>query len=211
MIRVVLAEDHAVVRAGIEQLLQAQDDIDVVGLAVDGLEAIEIAVRLTPDVIVMDLSMPNLDGVAATRRILAELPEIKILILTSFSDRERIEDAIDAGAIGYVLKDTEPEDLVKAVRAAARGEAPLDPRAARVLLERRGIARSSLSLTQREEEVLILVADGLTNKLIARRLAISERTVKAHLTKIFQSLGVTDRTQAALLAKRMGVGDGVSD
>lgn len=211
MIRVVLAEDHAVVRAGIEQLLQAQHDIEVVGVAVDGVDAIAVARSHKPDVIVMDLSMPNLDGVAATRRILEELPETRVLILTSFSDRERIEDAVDAGAIGYVLKDTEPEDLVKAVRSAARGDAPLDPRAAKVLLERRGVARSPMSLTNREAEVLALVANGMTNKLIARRLAISERTVKAHLTKVFQALGVTDRTQAALLAQRMGIGDRIPE
>jgi DNA-binding NarL/FixJ family response regulator len=205
MIRVVLAEDHVLVRAGIENLLRAGGDIEIVGVASDGLEAVALAEQHHPDVVLMDLSMPNLDGVAATRQIMHARPETRVLVLTSFSDRDRVTDAFDAGAIGYLLKDGEPEDLVKAVRAAARGEVPLDPRAARVLLERRSATRPIDDLTERERDVLVLVADGLANKLIARRLGISEKTVKTHLTRVFHCIGVSDRTQAALWAKRNGL------
>lgn len=206
MIRVVLAEDHAVVRAGIERLLDSTDDIVVVGLAADGHEALAQVARTTPDVVVMDLSMPNLDGIAATRELTRSHPEVRVLVLTSHSDRERILDAFDAGATGYVLKDADPDDLAKAVRAAARGEAPVDPRAASVLISRRDQSRPGVELTDREHEVLMLVTAGLANKLIARRLGISEKTVKTHLTRVFQRIGVTDRTQAALWAQRMGLG-----
>ena len=202
MIRVLLAEDHLMVRAGIERLLQATDDIEVVGLACDGVEAVAFAQISKPDVVVMDLSMPNLGGAAATRQLLQIQPEVKVLILSSFSDRERIVEAIDSGAIGFILKDGDPDDLVKAIRAASRGESPLDPRAARVILERRQELKPVVHLTSREEEVLALVAEGLSNKLVARSLGISEKTVKTHLTRIFQTIGVSDRTQAALWLRR---------
>ena len=202
MIRVLLAEDHLMVRAGIERLLQATDDIEVVGLACDGVEAVAFAQITKPDVVVMDLSMPNLGGAAATRQLLQIQPEVKVLILSSFSDRERIVEAIDSGAIGFILKDGDPDDLVKAIRAASRGESPLDPRAARVILERRQELKPVVHLTSREEEVLALVAEGLSNKLVARSLGISEKTVKTHLTRIFQTIGVSDRTQAALWLRR---------
>lgn len=207
MIQVVLAEDHLLVRAGIENLLRAADDIEIVGVASDGLEAVAVVEQTHPDVVLMDLSMPNLDGVGATHQIITMLPETRVLVLTSFSDRERVVDAFDAGAIGYLLKDGEPEDLVKAVRAAARGEVPLDPRAARVLLERRGSTRPIDALTERERDVLLLLSEGLANKLIARRLGISEKTVKTHLGHVFQTIGVRDRTQAALWAKRHALGE----
>ena len=202
MIRVLLAEDHLMVRAGIERLLQATDDIEVVGLACDGVEAVAFAQIAKPDVVVMDLSMPNLGGAAATRQLLQIQPEVKVLILSSFSDRERIVEAIDSGAIGFILKDGDPDDLVKAIRAASRGESPLDPRAARVILERRQELKPVVHLTSREEEVLALVAEGLSNNLVARSLGISEKTVKTHLTRIFQTIGVSDRTQAALWFRR---------
>ena len=205
MIRVVLAEDHAVVRAGIERLLAATDDIAVVGLASDGNQAIDLVREEHPDVVVMDLSMPNLDGVAATRVITSDHDDVRVLVLTSHSDRERILDAFDAGASGYFLKDADPEDLAKAVRSTARGETPVDPRAASVLISRRDQPRGATDLTERECDVLALVAEGLPNKLIARRLGISEKTVKTHLTRVFQRLGVTDRTQAALWAHRVGL------
>ena len=205
-IRVLLAEDHALVRAGIRQLLSTAVGIEVVGEASNGFEAIAAAATLHPDVVVMDLSMPQLDGIAATRQIMAANPETRVLVLTSFSDKERIVDVFDAGAIGYLLKDADPEDLTKAVRAAFRGEMPLDPRAARSLLGARARGRSTANLTDRELEVLALVANGLPNKIIARRLEISEKTVKAHLTKVFQRIGVTDRTQAALWANQHGLG-----
>ncbi|MGZ4677593.1 MAG: response regulator [Acidimicrobiia bacterium] len=204
-IRVLLAEDHVMVRAGIERLLAATADIEVVGLAANGEEAVTRARALHPDVVVMDLSMPVLDGVEATRRILAELPATRVVVLTSFMDRTRVADAIGAGAAGYLLKDAEPDELARAVRAAARGEMPLDPRVTRPLVERPDVAAATVDLTRREREVLALVAAGLANKLIARRLGISEKTVKAHLTRVFARIGVTDRTQAALWARDHGI------
>jgi DNA-binding NarL/FixJ family response regulator len=154
--------------------------------------------------------MPVLDGIEATRRIKASQPDVAVVVLTSFSDRERILDALDAGAAGYLLKDVEPEELEKAIAAAARGEAPLDPKAARTLLSARRAAAPADALSDREREVLLMVAEGLPNKLIAQRLAISEKTVKAHLTSVFRHIGVTDRTQAALWAQRNGLTRGGS-
>ena len=210
-IRVLLADDHPVVRRGLAELLGAADDIDVVGAATDGDEAVAQAMETAPDVVLMDISMPNLDGVAATRRLLRERPEARVVMLTSFSERERILDALDAGAIGYLLKDAEPDELLRGVRAAARGESPLAPKAARAVLAAREERRPGDELTGREREVLILVGEGLPNKLIARRMGISEKTVKTHLTSVFQRIGVSDRTQAALWARRNGlVGEGGS-
>jgi DNA-binding NarL/FixJ family response regulator len=162
---------------------------------------------LHPDVVLMDLQMPGIDGVAATRQIVASGAQSQVVVLTSFSDSERIVAALDAGAIGYLLKDTEPEDLLEGVRAAARGESPLNPRAARQLLTARASTPVlTVDLTPREREVLGLVRQGLANKQIARRLGITERTVKAHLTSTFQRIGVSDRTQAALWAERNRLG-----
>jgi DNA-binding NarL/FixJ family response regulator len=201
MIRVVLADDHAMVRRGLEQLLGAEPDIEVVGLARDGAEAIELVEQTAPDVVLMDLQMPGIDGVAATKQIAGSGADTAVVVLTSFSDSERILAAIDAGAVGYLLKDAEPEHVIEGLRAAARGESPLHPRAARQLLTARSSV-ASVELTPREREVLALVRGGLANKQIARRLTISERTVKAHLTSVFQRIGVADRTQAALWAER---------
>lgn len=203
MIRVLIADDHAVVRGGLEQLVATTDDLDLVGLAADGAEAIALSDERRPDVVLMDLSMPGVDGVEATRAIVAARPETAVVVLTSFSDKARILAALDAGAVGYVLKHAEPDDVLDAVRAAHAGGSPLDPKAARVLLDRRrdGAAAGPARLSAREVEVLRLVADGLANKLIARRLGIAERTVKAHLTNVFTRIGVTDRTQAALWAR----------
>ena len=150
----------------------------------------------------MDLEMPVLDGIEATRRIVEAQPRVAVVVLTSFSDREQILRALDAGAVGYLLKDAEPAELERAVRAAARGEAPLDPRAGRALLQDRASGSPLDGLSEREREVLAMVARGLPNKLIARELAISEKTVKAHLTSVYRTIGVTDRTQAALWAER---------
>ena len=203
MIRVVLVDDHAVVRAGLEQLLAGTPDIDVVGTAADGAEALEVVRRTCPDVVVMDLQMPGVDGVEATRRIAAEPLDTQVVVLTSYSDGARILAALDAGAVGYLLKDADPEDLLAGVRAVNRGESPIHPRAARELLTARaGGGQPAARLTPREAEVLGLVRRGLANKQIARRLGISERTVKAHLTTVFQRIGVADRTQAALWAER---------
>ncbi len=200
MIRVVLADDHAMVRRGLEQLLTAEPDLEVVGVARDGAEAIDLAAQTNPDVVLMDLQMPEVDGVAATKHI-AGSSETVVVVLTSFSDSERILAAIDAGAVGYLLKDAEPEHIIEGLRAAARGESPLHPRAARQLLTARS-SSASVELTPRERQVLALVRGGLANKQIARRLDISERTVKAHLTSVFQRIGVVDRTQAAVWAER---------
>jgi DNA-binding NarL/FixJ family response regulator len=204
MITVIVADDHAVVRQGLAGLIGAAEDMTVVATATDGDAAVALAREHRPDVVLMDLQMPGTDGVAATRAITAELSGVEVLVLTSFSDTERILAALDAGAVGYLLKDAEPEDLLDGVRAVARGESPIHPRAARQLL----LARSSgsrVELSPREAEVLRLVVAGLANKQIARRLGIAERTVKAHLTSVFQRIGVTDRTQAALWAQRHGL------
>ncbi len=208
MIRVLLVDDHQLVRAGLESLLDTVTDMTVVGAAADGIDAVDLAARTEPDVVLMDLSMPGLDGVEATRQIVGARPETFVVVLTSFSDRERILDALDAGAVGYLLKDAEPSELLRGIRAAARGESPLDPRAARTVLGARIERRAVRDLTDREREVLGLVAKGLANKQIARSLGISERTVKAHLTSVFQRIGVTDRTSAALWAQRHRLGAG---
>ena len=191
------------VRAGLTELLHNRDDIEVVGEAADGAEAVERATELAPDVVLMDLSMPRVDGIEATRRICESVPGAHVVVLTSFSDRERILEALDAGAVGYLLKDLDPDELHRGILAAARGESPLAPKAAHAVISARAEARpATVELTGREREVLDLVAEGLPNKLIARRLEISEKTVKAHLTRVFQTIGVSDRTQAALWAKR---------
>lgn len=202
MIRVLIADDHQIVRSGLEQLIATADDIELIGTAADGAEAVARAADLRPDVVLMDLSMPELDGVEATRQIVAAGTAAQVVVLTSFSDRQRILDALDAGASGYVLKHADPDELLDAIRAAHQGGSPLDPKAARVLLDRQRDGGSApAKLSDREVEVLRLVAAGMANKNIARQLGIAERTVKAHLTNIFQRIGVTDRTQAALWAR----------
>ena len=205
-IRILLADDHDVVRRGLTALLDGVDGFTVVGAAADGEEAVALAGEHAPDVILMDLSMPRVDGIEATRRLVADHPEARVVVLTSFSDRERILDALDAGAIGYLLKDAEPDELLRGIEAAARGESPLAPKAAKAVLTARAETKADGELTAREQEVLALLAEGLANKQIARRLGIAEKTVKAHLTSVFQSIGVTDRTQAALWARRRGIG-----
>jgi DNA-binding NarL/FixJ family response regulator len=206
MIRVAIVDDHAVVRQGLAQLLSSERDIEIVGTATNGAEAHALLSSASPDVYLMDLSMPEVDGVEATRRILADAPEVHVVVLTSFVDRQRILDALEAGASGYLLKDGDPAQVADAVRVAAAGESPLDPKAARVLLDVRREQQPAIAaadrLTARERGVLDLVGQGLANKQIARRLGIAERTVKAHLTSVFQSIGVTDRTQAALWAQK---------
>lgn len=205
MIRVLLVDDHRLVRAGLELLLSGVADMSVVGSAASGEEAVTMAAATDPDIILMDLSMPGgIDGVVATRRIAAAQPQTRVVVLTSFADRDRVLDAIDAGAIGYLLKDTEPAELVRGVRSAVQGNSPLDPKVAGELLRARVDRPSAGALTDREREVLTLVADGLANKQIARALGIGERTVKAHLTSAFTRIGVADRTQAALWVQRRG-------
>jgi DNA-binding NarL/FixJ family response regulator len=202
-ITVVLVDDHAVVRTGLAQLLSGAHDIEVVGQAADGAEAIEVVRETRPDVVVMDLQMPGMDGVDATRVIVGEGLGSEVVVLTSYSDSARIVAALDAGAVGYLLKDADPEDVLDGVRAVSRGESPIHPRVARQLLTTRAeVPGSAVTLTTREAEVLELVRTGLANKQIARRLGISERTVKAHPTSVFQRIGVADRTQAAIWAER---------
>jgi len=201
-----LADDHDVVRRGLAALLDGAQGFAVVGAAADGEEAVALAGEHEPDVVLMDLSMPGVDGIEATRRVMAARPESRIVVLTSFSDRERILDALDAGAVGYLLKDAEPEELLRGIEAAARGESPLAPKAAKAVLTARAESRPAAELTAREREVLALLSEGMANKQIARRLGIAEKTVKAHLTSVFQSIGVTDRTQAALWARSHGIG-----
>ncbi|MEP9365084.1 response regulator transcription factor [Nocardioides sp. CN2-186] len=203
-IRVVLVDDHAVIRGGLQQLLGGTSDIEVVGTAANGREALEVVRRIRPDVVLMDLQMPEVDGVVATRMIMSENLGVDVLVLTSFSDSERILAALDAGAVGYLLKDADPDDVLQGIRAVSRGESPLHPKAARALLGTRA-GSTQVQLTSRETEVLGLVREGLANKQIARRLDISERTVKAHLTSAFARIGVSDRTQAALWAERNGL------
>ena len=208
MIRLLIADDHAVVREGLERLVATFEGVELVGAAANGQEAVDRCRAAEPDVLLMDIEMPVLDGIAATRAIAAAQPDVAVVVLTSFSDRDQILQALDAGAVGYLLKDAEPDEIAKAVRAAARGEAPLDPRAGRALLSARGASSPLDGLSEREREVLRLVAKGLPNKLIARELSISEKTVKTHLTSVFRTIGVTDRTQAALWAERNGLGTG---
>jgi len=200
MIRVLVVDDHHLVRVGLITLLDAADDIEVAGEAADGQQALEVAAAASPDVVLMDLSMPVMDGVSATRALLSELPETRVVALTSFSDRQRVTDILAAGATGYVLKDSRPDDLLAAVRAAAGGHVPLDPRVASALLPTREPPLTE-QLSDREKQVLRLVAAGLANKQIARRLGIAESTVKVHTGNIFRRIGVTDRTSAAIWAK----------
>jgi DNA-binding NarL/FixJ family response regulator len=217
-IRVLVVDDHEVVRAGLMLLLGRAPGIDVVGEAADGAEAQGAVARTAPDVVLMDLSMPGMDGVEATAQLTAEHPSVRVVVLTTFADRDHVTAAIDAGAVGFMLKDADPGALADAVRSAARGEAPLDPRAALALIDRRrdpaepggeaadrvAPAGGAPSLTAREWEVLALIGEGLSNRLIARRLGIAEKTVKAHLTSIFGQIAVTDRVQAALWWSRHG-------
>jgi DNA-binding NarL/FixJ family response regulator len=205
MIRVAVVDDHAIVRNGLVQLLSADADLEVVGDVGDGGAAVSLCAAKRPDVVLMDLSMPGMDGVEATRRIIEESPGVQVVVLTSFVDRERVLAALDAGAIGYLLKDAEPDELLRGVHAAARGESPLDPRAARTMLGAQRATGPLEELTEREREVLSLVAEGLPNKQIGRRLGISEKTVKAHLTHVFRTIGVDDRIQAGLWARRQGL------
>ena len=202
MSRILIVDDHAILRGGLVSLLSTTDDLEVVGEAESGEDAVRLAEELKPDVVLMDLSMPGMNGVAATALIRAQDPSVSILVLTSLADRSWIMEAVEAGADGYLLKHAEPEVILDGIREVLRGGSPLDPRAARAVLSSRQAEVQSAVLTDREEEVLRLVTQGLPNKSIARRLGISERTVKAHLTHIFQRLGVSDRTQAALWATR---------
>ena len=208
-IRVLVVDDHAVVREGLRTFLELQDGIEVVGEAADGREGVEAARRLRPDVVLMDLVMPGLDGVGAMRELRSRLPGARVIVLTSFTDDDRLLGAVQAGAAGYLLKNAEPQELARAVRAAHAGEAVLDPVVAARLM--RVVAAAPPpgpqdALTRREREVLELIARGLSNKRIARELGIAEKTVKTHVGHVLAKLGVADRTQAALHAVQAGLG-----
>jgi DNA-binding NarL/FixJ family response regulator len=200
VITVVVVDDHRVVRAGLEQLLSTVADFDVVGVASDGAEAMDVIAKHQPDVVLMDLSMPNIDGVAATELLREHYPECKVLVLTSFGDQNLILDALAAGAEGYLFKDSQPDQIIAAIRVVNDGGSPLDPKVAHVMLNARRVRSLADGLSRRELEVLHLVRDGLANRAIAKYIGVSERTVKAHLTRIFQHLDVSDRTQAAVWA-----------
>jgi DNA-binding NarL/FixJ family response regulator len=200
-----LTDDHDVVRLGLEALLAGEDDIEVVASVGDGASAVTSSAAHSPDVVLMDLLMDGMDGIEATRRILAHAPNSSVVVFTGSAEEERILEAIDAGAIGYLLKDGDPGELLRGIRAAARGESPLTPRAAKTLIADSRTHPPELS--QRETEVLVMAADGLPNKQIAANLGIAERTVKGHLTSVFQRLGVATRSQAVLWAERQGLLD----
>lgn len=210
MIRVLLVDDHAVVREGLRAFLELQDDFRVIGEASDGEEALSQAEALHPDVILMDLVMPKLDGVGAMRELRGRASESRVIVLTSFLDDDRLMPAIQAGAAGYLLKDVEPSELARAIRAAHAGEAIIAPTAAARLVRAiadgsRPVLEEPERLTRREREVLELIVRGRANKRIAFELGISEKTVKTHVGHLLAKLGVTDRTQAALLAVREGL------
>jgi DNA-binding NarL/FixJ family response regulator len=214
-IRIVIVDDHAMVRRGMRDFLELHDDLDVVGEAADGQAALEIVAAATPDVVIMDLLMPVIDGIEATRRIKLAQPEVEIVALTSFIEEDRVVAAIEAGAAGFLLKDAEADDLAAAIRAAAAGEVHLDPAVAGIVARRLrgtkdGHARRAgggdspgdrlARLTARERDVLGAVARGLSNRAIADELGITERTARTHVSNILAKLGLTSRTQAALLA-----------
>jgi two-component system, NarL family, response regulator LiaR len=211
-VRILLVDDHAVVREGLRAFLGLQDGFEVVGEAADGEEAVQRAAELEPDVILMDLVMPKLDGVSAMRELRRRCPHSRVIVLTSFLDDDRLLPALEAGAAGYLLKNSQPTELARAVRAAQAGEAIIDPTAAARLVnvlsgtdQERRRTTALQHLTDREREVLALIAQGRANKRIALELGISEKTVKNHVGHVLAKLGVTDRTQAAVLAVQEGL------
>lgn len=204
-VRLLIAEDHAVVRQGLRMFLRLDDDIEVVGEAVDGREAVELAHRLRPDVVVMDLLMPVMDGISATAAIRNDLPDVEVIALTSFLEDHLVTEALRAGAIGYLLKDTDADSLRQAVRAAHSGQVYLSHTAADRLVRESDAPQSSQQLTKREVDVLVLLARGRSNKEIARELSIGQQTVKTYVGNIFSKLNVSSRTQAALHAVRTGL------
>jgi DNA-binding NarL/FixJ family response regulator len=200
MTNVMLVDDHALVRAGLNTLISTTDDLKIIGEADGGEQAVTMAGDLEPDVVLMDMSMPGMDGIEATRRILDANPQVRVVVLTSFADQERVAGALAAGAVGYLLKDCDAREVLAAIRSAAMGHAPLDPRVARALLPS-ATPRVRDTLSAREVQVLRLVAQGLANKQIGRSLGISEGTVKVHVGNVFRRIDVTDRTSAAMWAR----------
>jgi len=206
-IRVLIVDDHAVVRQGLRIFLDTERDFDVVAEAPDGEEAVRLARALRPDIVLMDLLMPGMDGTEATRRIRAELDDVEVVALTSVLDDDSVVAAVRAGAIGYLLKSAEADDLRRALRAAAAGQVQLDPAAAARLVREVRAPPPVETLTERESEVMRLLAKGMANKEIGRDLHISEDTVKTHVSRILAKLGAHSRTQAVLQAMRMGLVD----
>ncbi|HEV7791857.1 MAG TPA: response regulator transcription factor [Pseudonocardia sp.] len=204
-VRVLIVDDHSVVRQGLRMFLKLDAELEVVGEAANGAEAIQMARALTPDVVLMDLLMPGTDGIAATQRIRAEVPNTEVLALTSVLEDASVVGAVQAGAIGYLLKDTQAEQLCKAIKAAAKGQVQLAPEAAARLVREVRAPDNPESLTGRETEVLRALATGLTNREIGRTLNIGERTVKTHVSHLLSKLGLQSRTQAALYAVRIGL------
>jgi NarL family two-component system response regulator LiaR len=207
-IRVMLVDDHNVVRSGLATFLRAYEDLELVGEAKNGLEALDLCHRKKPDVVLMDLLMPEMDGIEATRKIRALSPRTQVIVLTSFAEDEKVFPSIKAGALGYLLKDVSPGELVKAIQAAHRGEAQLHPEIARKLMDEFSTrAKEPIpgDLTERELEVLRLIARGRSNRQIAEELVISEKTVKTHVSNILSKLHLADRTQAAIYALREGL------
>lgn len=205
MIRVIVVDDHPIVCAGLARLIGAESDIEVVATALDGARGIDLFMELQPDVFLTDLSMQPLDGVDTTRRLLARQPDARILVLAATADPPHVLAAIDAGAMGFLLKDSEPDAILHGIRVAARGESPLDPRLAATLVRDRHARRVSVKLTDREAEVLRLTVKGMLNKQIARELGIGEKTVKAHLGRVYERLGVTNRADATAWAIESGL------
>jgi NarL family two-component system response regulator LiaR len=209
-ISVLIVDDHPIVRQGLRTLLELQDDIEVAGEAVNGKAAVELTVRLKPDVVLMDLMMPGMDGISATREISALKQDTRVIALTSFVEDDKVIPAIQAGAVSFLLKDVAPNDLMDAVRAAYRGEARLHPAVMRKLMNQVATQsvpsrQSTAELTEREMDVLGLVAQGLSNREIAERLVISEKTVKTHISSLLSKLGQEDRTRLAIYAIKKGL------
>jgi len=204
-IRIVIADDHGVVRQGLRMFLALDPELEVVGEANDGAQAVQLARELKPDVVLMDLMMPVMDGISAIHEIRHSIPEVEVIALTSVLEDASVIGAVRAGAIGYLLKDTKAEELCRSIRAAAAGQVQLSPQAAARLMREIRAPESPQSLTERETEVLGLLAEGKANKEIALTLSISETTVKTHVSNILMKLGVPSRTQAALYAVRIGL------
>jgi NarL family two-component system response regulator LiaR len=204
-IRIVIADDHSVVRQGLRMFLALDSDFEVVGEAADGAEALQIAHKLRPDIVLMDMLMPVMDGITATGRIRQELPETEVIALTSVLEDSAVVGAIKAGAIGYLLKDTQADELCRMIKAAAAGQVQLSPQAAARLVREVRAPEHPQSLTEREVDVLRLLAAGKANKEIAATLTIGEKTVKTHVSNILMKLGVQSRTQAALYAAQIGL------
>jgi DNA-binding NarL/FixJ family response regulator len=205
-VRVLLVDDHSVVREGLRALLERQNDIEIVGEAASGEDALAQCARLRPNVVMLDMRMPGMNGLETIAALRARAPDVQVLVFTSFAEESQVRDAVDAGALGYLLKDALRDDLVRAVHAVAAGHAWLHPQAQRQMLDWLRRRPSPIEqLTARERDVLLLIGEGMSNKHIARRLSLSEGTVKGYVSQVLDKLGVSDRTQAALVAHKAGL------